>query len=945
MYRPGLSIKLFSIVFALITLILAHQSMATDFGPADQLTFTAADSPIVDGLDGQDPVTPPLTLTLESGVVVTSPGIGVNFNAFDYTLLNQGSITGDTRGVSADGDGTVNNENSIIGLNGHGVFILFEGFVTNDVAGAIIDGQNGDGVNIDSGTVRNGGLASMITGSTNGVYIFSNGTVFNSGQNAEITGDGGDGVNLGANANAGGSVFNSGPGAKITGSANGVSIDGGGTVSNTGDGATIEGLAGNGVIIVNGVAAVTNGLGATIIGNTAPAIETGTSNDIVTNNGTLTSDQEGIMTRAGEDTITVSGTVTSGGGINAISAGNDEDVVNLEDGATINGDIGGGQDNGSDTINLTGTGVFSHRIKAFQQMNVDNGFWTLDGAENHDIAETDINAGGTLFLDGVASVLDGNATVLDGGRLMGTGEVTGALATKGSGIVAPGASIGTMFADSLDMSSGGNLEIEFDNAGNSDLLEITNGADLTNGTVTFLPTEAGFSGTQTYQFIDSTSGTALVGFGTFDTVISPLFTATLMADFVGPGDVGVEISRPNTFPQLANTANRLPIAQYLEDNLPTATGDLADIIIAISGLLTLDEFHNALDQLGPDALASIPRIRFQGHRNFKESLVQRMGALRFGNDLSKNKGGVAQIALANVDPAYLSHMVTGGTRTGSTADRSTWNPFFKAIGAVSDLDTQDDHFGFESSTAGIIIGLDKKINSNLTVGGAGGYTSTDTDFDNFDTQANMDTFNLAVFGEYAVSNFHIDTVLSYAHSSMGMDREIMIGSYNSTAISSHSSNEFLAHAGAGYDFNVAGWLMGPIGLVEYATVIEDGFTETNAGAANLMLSGRTTHSFRSVAGVRVARQIQLKSMLLVPEAHGRWTHEWLDNSHTIQAQFINIPSAAFNITNRKLSDDGGNLGASLTAYKNEMAFNISYNTEFRGELLSHAFDVGLKLNF
>ena len=68
-------------------------------------------------------------------------------------------------------------------------------------------------------------------------------------------------------------------------------------------------------------------------------------------------------------------------------------------------------------------------------------------------------------------------------------------------------------------------------------------------------------------------------------------------------------------------------------------------------------------------------------------------------------------------------------------------------------------------------------------------------------------------------------------------------------------------------------------------------------------------------------------------------HEWLDNPQTLQAQFTGISGSAFNIIDRELPDDGGNIGAGITAYQNEMAFNINYELEFgRSSLINHVFD-------
>jgi outer membrane autotransporter protein len=166
------------------------------------------------------------------------------------------------------------------------------------------------------------------------------------------------------------------------------------------------------------------------------------------------------------------------------------------------------------------------------------------------------------------------------------------------------------------------------------------------------------------------------------------------------------------------------------------------------------------------------------------------------------------------------------------------------------------------------------------------------------------------------------------------------------ATSEHIGNEFLIHGGAGYDFDLGGLLIGPVGSIEYLALVEDGFVERGAGAANLVIDGRTTDSFRTIAGLRAAKQFQFKTLMIVPEAHAKWTHEWLDNPQTLQAQFTGITGPAFGIVSRELPDDGANVGFGITGYQHEMAFNISYQSEFgRSDFINHVFDIGLKMSF
>ncbi len=370
------------------------------------------------------------------------------------TVLNDGAIIGDNSGIySQSGIGlTVENHESgvITGYYGAGIASGDNLFLTND--GTI----NGSGGSID---VVATGLRS-----SDGVTAGYDASITNNGS---ITGWSGNGIYSydGLNLENSGSI--TGNGYRNVVGVMPVSYNGyyGSGVS-TGDDAVIVNLAGGSIAgVSSGISAGSN-LDLTNYGLISGSDEgegyAGVSayeGANITNFGDISGDQFGIV--IGEsiidsvqalDEVTPSNTITNSGTITgseaAISLGYGDNVVNLDFGSTINGDIrGGGASNqlnflsGSESIseenNIVHGNVYGMDVITKSQ----SGYAFIGGAgESFDVFTDTINiTGGGLVINGrLSSLSEGRTQVnlIDGGQLDGTGNWNADIALSSGGLSA-----------------------------------------------------------------------------------------------------------------------------------------------------------------------------------------------------------------------------------------------------------------------------------------------------------------------------------------------------------------------------------------------------------------------------------------------------------------------------------------------------------------------------
>jgi autotransporter-associated beta strand protein len=154
---------------------------------------------------------------------------------------------------------------------------------------------------------------------------------------------------------------------------------------------------------------------------------------------------------------------------------------------------------------------------------------------------------GNLLIDAgsvrLNSIAHTNATIGTSGTLDGTGRIIGSLINNGT--VAPGNSIGTLTVQGNYTSSASSiLEIEFDGAGNIDLLDVTGGATLNGGTLRFksIGGAEGSGGT----FL-RTGGSLTGTFATIETIGAALPLSVIYESNAAKMAPSVLTARPSTF--------------------------------------------------------------------------------------------------------------------------------------------------------------------------------------------------------------------------------------------------------------------------------------------------------------------------------------------------------------------------------------------------------------
>ena len=840
--------------------------------------------------------------------------------------------------------------------------------VTNSGANARIESLSNEGIEMDAlgaldvdQLVHNTGAGAEIIADSDAINLFASSnadtvdqTVNNTGAGSVIKSQNGIGVFLDSDGAATTQILNNtGVGAVIEGETFGISIDNGQdptddmiTVNNgnvAGGGASIIANAAAGVgVSVNGNADVFNNLNSTIMGGTS-----GTGIEFL--GGAF----DNLFDNSGHVSCGVACTF-------AVDMGDGDDTVELRTGTDILGDIEAGA--GVDTINLHGTGIFEHELLSFtdagETLNMNGVDWELNSSGLHEVDETYINSGILKINNGT---LDGDVFVESGGTLGGNGTITGNVDVMSGGTLAPGNSIDTITVGSQHFMTGSTLDIEFSDNMN-DLVVLDNG-DTTidaGATVNFIPFGSVIDDTRTFTFVDDLNDTAVTGM--FDTENAPLFFSAVVdydTDCADNGDICVTLTRDTTYASAGNTPNQKAMGTLFDSLLGSPLPDVQALLIELDKFATLEEFNNALDQLSPEAHATMIRLALFEKLSFISTLSGRLDIFNSQTKFASNPG--VQLAMTGLDPVFLGKVLQGKTkkrkkksrranRRSSRRSGGNWDAFIRPYGQFSTMDSEESYAGFDSSTGGVTAGLKGWLGNNINLGAAVGFSSMNTEFEGSDSEGDIDTYHGALFAGYQSKHWRSDAVFVYSRRDFEMARRVILGPINARARSEHEGEEISTNIRIAYDIHSGIMVLSPEFSLNYSNLSEDAFTETGAGVANMTIAETDSESLRTTLGLRAAFKSRLggNGMTIVTDAHVHWAHEFMDDSHTISAQFVGFGGGTgVDIINRPLPADSviAGLGV-LGMISQNLGVSFNYDIQIGAEdFVNHTLSAGAEYRF
>ncbi len=722
-------------------------------------------------------------------------------------------------------------------------------------------------------------------------------------------------------------------------------------------------------IVVNSGGGIfgTNGNTSTLSGN-------------MTGNGVFTKSDSGNLTLSGNNSGHSGGLNIAGGAVLVSSANNiGGGTIFLRNGATLNATssltatntiavqstngairVGSGQ-TATFTGNLTGIGALTESTGGTLALMGDNSGYSgnvtvgastlmvgtggLGTGNVLSMSLATLKAGGNFTTARTVSLGDGNTFDTNGNNITLNGQLTGTgvINKNGTGTLlmnatVVSASLGTTYVNA------GNLEVGDASHGSVNLpanVIVNSGGTLSgHGSVTGNVTSAG----------GTVSPGGSVGTLTINGNYNPDASSTLSIE-VNPNEASklivngtanlngrvLALFQPGTYSQSqyvilsANTLNGRFASLALSDAPVgfdtslnyTPTTVLLGLTPQTSGIMSPDGSvaYNSLDlahQANKMIMRRIKDLHEEGDDDYKVAAMEPIV--------------VAAAGEGDAMGDLVSGMSRGIQATGG---------WVRGFGIFLQQDNQGIANGFNARTGGFLAGYDRRVQPNLLLGLAVGYSHSDIDGYNASGTAGVHTPRIELYGASQWRDIALDANLGFAVNKVESDRVASLA--GSVAHGSYDERELSGSVQASRKLKADGFNIRPKAGVEYIHLFQDGYTETGS-PFGFAIQDTETDSLRPFIGADVTRLYKVGRTLVQPELRFAYRYEVLDVNHH---RFGTLLGSSFNLLGvqqaRHTLDFGGGATAKIS---NELDAFADYGAEFNiGSGWEQTLTAGLKYSF
>ncbi|WP_145729722.1 autotransporter domain-containing protein [Nitrospirillum pindoramense] len=907
---------------------------------------------------------------LNAGTILGTATAGIDNGAATAvigTLINSGLIQGGQTGVINAGTiGTLTNSGTITGavvaIRDSGTL----GPVTNTgiIAGAIVHTAASD-LSITGGS---GAVFGTLTGVGG-----ARGTLSSTASNVTLAGNLvlNDSVSIAGHTlvATGGSLVLTAP-TTLTGNY----AQAGGTLTAMAAGGTVGGLQVSGSASISGATVVltsqyayglTSGASYTIVaaGDAASSYASVTALAPGYNSTTVTSTvvggQTDLIVSVGNSSLSAGGAATIAGGAGTLDQMTGGSLA-ITGGTPTVGSISGGTialAGGSATLGTISGGTLTQSagstIAGTTAVQVQGGSLNLGGTVQAPLA---VN-GGLVALNGTAT---GPVTVGSGGTLRGSGVITGAATV--AGVLRPGNSPGTLtFTNGLTQAAKSVLSIDIDGTGtgagygNYARVLVTGGSYVIGSGATLQPNLRGMTGKATNTYTpglgtDFTIVQAAGGVsGTFAGITQPssgLLAGTQFTALYGSNAIDLYVTPTyGSLASLGASANQQTLGRVVAGLTGAGNADLGTVLKALYSLPTVGASLDALAQIGGSSQANIVAYSLNRGLAVTQVLGQRLAAVRDG--VAGGMQGTMQAQL--VGRTLYTSVASGGDgapvgdergAAAGSAPQEGWHFWAQGLGAFTRVDSDGNAAGGHSNTGGGLFGGDRTVAPGVTVGLAGVLLQSTSGGSN-----ETSSYGLSAYGNVDLGDgLFVTGNAGYTYDQYDTARTMGFGGLSRTAFGHTTGDELSAGVTAGYRVRVSNLTLEPQAGIQWLKVGRDGFTETGAGALNLVLQDLDATALQSSVGGRASASWKTDGgTVITPALRAAWLHDFRDRALTSQAA---LAGTTFAVTGPDTGANALGIGGGLTLQEGDnLNLYANYDGTLRRHETDHVFTAGFRLSW
>jgi len=277
---------------------------------------------------------------------------------------------------------------------------------------------------------------------------------------------------------------------------------------------------------------------------------------------------------------------------------------------------------------------------------------------------------------------------------------------------------------------------------------------------------------------------------------------------------------------------------------------------------------------------------------------------------------VINAALDEVENDVTQIGVRYAQRTGaSSGDESRLNGIWaKPYGSYLAQGRLQGIQGYNAWNAGTVVGVDRMMTDDLTVGVSGGYAYGRVFSEANGASSDITSAQGTLYAGYQDPNYNyfIDAAASLAWNWYDGRRDITVGSIDRTADANYDGQQYGTYVEGGYMFDLGNNLqLKPEASLQWTHLELAGYTETNADALDLNVDRQGYDQLESGLGYSLSQPERFNWGVCTSEFHAKWLHDFVSDQMSVTSTFTG-GGGSFTSKGAKLPRDGADLGGKLT---------------------------------
>jgi len=567
---------------------------------------------------------------------------------------------------------------------------------------------------------------------------------------------------------------------------------------------------------------------------------------------------------------------------------------------------------------------------------------------NSYLGETRIQQGALAINGSIVS----DVYIENNGTLTGSGTVNSFKADLGS-TVAPGNGIGTLHvANNAVFEKGSQYHVEVAGNGRSDKIEAQR-AYLNGGIVNVslensknllpLKTAQSLLGNQ-YLILSTTNGVT----GRFEQANPSYKFVRVALDYKG-NDVGLGIQRTETsFDSLALTDNQRAVARAVE-KLGT-TESVPQTIAQTSSEPVLETENSTQEDSRQANVSSTAQVSRASHSVY-ESFLDFTSDDELQQATRQLSGQIhADIASAQINESrYIRDTATErlrqaqGSRTSSDIKADDNGAWGKLLGNWGHASGNANATGYQTSTYGVLLGLDSALFEESRLGLMTGYTRTSLD-GGYQSNAHSDNYHLGLYGDKRFGALALRVGGAYTWHRIETSRSVNYNAQSDSAKAKYHARTGQLFIESGYDWSNEAVNIEPFANLSYTHYRNGGLTE-QGGAAALRSDKQSISATASTLGLRADTQWQVKQVVVGLRGELGWQHQYGKLERKTQLMFKGT-DASFNVNSVPVSRDGAVVKAGIDVAVNKNAsLSLGYAGQLSNNYQDNSVNAGLNWRF